>query len=699
MSNIDFNDLQGATDDLRSAFERLYAATGQQSKASKNVFDDLTIETSLRRKHNEALKKAEEIAEKEKVGKEQLVKTAKELGSGMFSATQSMYSASGAFEAVVPVIDLMANTTKSLVEAFGLLASGVTVAGFGVGRFSESLAKFVTTGIDVVSAAVKQQIQNTQILVNDLNSLSKVGVTFGGSLSSMQKAAAAGAISVDTFTKFVTKNAEVLTNLGGSAELGAVKIASMGKEIGRQNNQLLAMYGGYEQINEGIAQYADTLAGYGISGTRLNKELESGARNYLYQQKELSELTGKSVESLKKQEEERQRVAAFQNVMATKSVEEQANIRMALAIAEKTAGERGAKYLMESVITNGNVISKSGLEFQAVAGPMANTFEQLRQSTNMTTDAYKTQAASIIKNNAATNQAWAKSNQTTTFSTLQFAGYQNDIFSMVNDVASAVNRSAEWQTKITDADIQQQENRKKGAKGEADIIAGAINSLEDFKIRMDDITIKHLGNTETYLKLAYSAAELLSKGLGKTNDAVSLLTKMINGTVKKADYEKFKSIMGFGGDETASGGASNGSDREIQESKEYKDWLESQGKSPRWTGRYDPKYGVDAYKKAMGKQSAGSAAPATPSTPMATPPSENLERKPTAEEVAANQKLDAAETELRQSRAAIAKYAKENPILATEDHHFVAVEEQLVELINVTKDNRDLLEKLFHASV
>lgn len=720
MADINFDDLQNASDDLKSAFERLYEASSKQSEASKNVFKDMTIEDSLRRQHNKTIKDSVQQQQSRKAIEDKAISTAKSLSDGMFSVTQSVYTSSEAFTAVVPVIDTMTTVVKNVVDALGLMGSGVGVLGTSAGRISEGVAKAVNTGIDLVSAAVTQQLKNTQTLVNNLNTLSSAGVTFGGSLSRMQAAAAEGGISIDTYTKIVSKNADSLARIGGSVELGAQRVVTMSRALAKNNDQLLAMYGGFEKLNEGVADFISIQTGYGLTGVRTNKDLEKSAKDYLYRQKELSDLTGQSVDALKKREQERQTVLAYQNAQAKMTADEQANAQVALEMARRRGGEKLERLVMEEIIarkTGMKVYSQETMLLQAYQPELARTFTGITDNLDQSQTAFKQATVNQIRASADEVDARNRNSMSTTLSQLAFTkhldGASAELAGVINSVGSASVTSSEWAKGLTEANMLQKKNNELGAKDPSTaIIAGAVRSLEEFKTEMDTNTIKYLGETGKYLRFAYTGAELLAKGLNKTNTVISFMLKGMEGKVSTEDWKQLANelgveIPGIGGGGTASGGATKGSalgnDQDLRSSQAYKDWLTSKGVEGT-PGLYHPEFGVDAYKKAIGQKTAS---PVTPTAATTTSDVDaevakvktEFEKKQRADEEVKKKQLDAAELDMKQKREAIAKYALENPQTATEDDHFVVVEDHLATLIDITKDNRDYLEKLFHASV
>jgi hypothetical protein len=270
----------------------------------------------------EKLKADDEYAVKVRQRSQNMAQGANQLGKTVASAVKDMSSLASkvsasteGFTAVIPVVQMLGNTTKGVVEALGKMASGISIFGFSTGRASEGLSQMAGIGIDLVTGALTQQLEGTQKIVNSYVLMSKAGVTFGGSLESMKTAAHASGMSIDTFGKFITKNYEQFGSLTGNVTEAATKVGAMSKNISTANPKILAMYGSMEELGNATADYMSMQARYGVDTTKNTKELTLGATEYLVAQKELTALTGKSAEALKKSEEERQNSAAYQIAM------------------------------------------------------------------------------------------------------------------------------------------------------------------------------------------------------------------------------------------------------------------------------------------------------------------------------------------------------------------------------------------------
>lgn len=485
----------------------------------------------------------DEYAERVSEGSKKVLDGSKQLGStllnavkGLGSMVNSVAASDQSFTALSPVVGMIGNVAKGVTEAMGKMLSGITILGSGTGRVSEGLAQLAGIGIDLVTSAIQQQLEASQKLVNNFTNISKTGVTFGGSLDGLQRAAAKGGMSIDTYSKFVTKNAENLSYLGGSVTDGAAKITRLGKDIGTFDKKLLAMYGSYDELAGGVSDYMATMSRYGINVTKTDKDLSAGAREYLYNMKELSDLTGKSAEALKKEEEERAKSAAYQLAMSKKSVDEQANLQRAFSLAQMEGGKDAQAYLQEYVANNGKVLSASGLKFASQFPEMSKTIRGFADTAGQTQTDYKRSSAKLMETSEARIRSEVANKEQ--LYKLQASGVKDagGILDMTNSVAAAHLGNVTKLENATTTQAEMEKDRNKKIDKSTEVYANSINSLENFKKQVDAITISHLKDIGPMMDGLYKVAEKSAKALDHVDTVVNKMleafdkaTKALNG--------------------------------------------------------------------------------------------------------------------------------------------------------------------------
>lgn len=707
---LDDRDIERIVDSLDGLRGNLDLTSG----AAKDAWKTLTIEDSIRKQANKTLKDSHDAERQALRDKRDAKDVWKDLARGtgayassLVTTTSAVYTSEKAFTAVIPVIDQMATVTKTVINAMAKIAGGVTVFGNSISGVTQGMAELAGAGIDIVVGALNQQIQNTQRLVDNFGELSKAGVTFGGDLNAMTAAAASAGVSVDTMTKFVTKNVESLNLLDGSITSGAGRILKMGQSIAKNEPQLLGLYGNFDNLNSAIADYAAQQSRYGISGTRLNKDLETSTRAYLYQQKELAELTGKSVDQLKKEAEERAKDAAYQVALNKMTADERLNAEAAMAQISAKYGAEAAQYAREYISTGGRVMSQTGLMFQAMAQPVAGAVQQIVSDLSGTPDQYKQSIGNIITANAEGVRQFALNNEM--MYKLNQAGVPNDVIKMLSNLGSTLLATTGAQEGAADATTNVIKSRQEADLAAIKATAGVITSLENFKIGMDKITMANFENTAKYVELALGMAQTMADQLTYVNGVLPFFTKAVESAT--GALGKIADILGGSTNTGAGAGAGEGNvdtgsgavtytsknsqarseavleqmreDRKVYESEDFKAWQKAKGAgvlTSRFGSMAGGKFSVEEYRKE-------NKLPPNPGKPEEEP------KEKMATGGIANKPVIAGEA----GPEAIVPLPNGRSIPV--DMDLRPLVEALNDLLDVNKDNRDILEKLFHASV
>lgn len=462
-----------------------------------------------------------------------LITDLKAFASGSISASQSIYNSDQAFAAVKPTLDVLGSAVKAVSGAFAGLFTGIPI----LGSFFSGADKLIGPAVDLSVQVMQAQIDNAQKFVNTYSSLSKIGLTFGGAVEQMRTSAATAGMSLDSYSKFLTTNVENLSLLGGTLEQGASRVTKFGATIANNNPKLLAMYGSLEALQGGTADYASLLARSGIDLNRSDKDLISGAKEYLVNMKELSALTGKSAEELKKSEEARMQSAAYSLQLTKMDDVKRANTQNAMEMTQKNYGEAAAKYAQEFIATNGKVTSEGALLFKSMYPEIANTVDRTLSVTGQTADQFKRSQAEIIESSrdAIKKEVTSREN----LLQLQAGGGAGDAYlDALNKTAAAVLKSQTSQSEAVEANAKlEKERNAKITEGTASF-ANAIVGLNRFKMKIDEQTENNLPRigkvVDGLLKVQDQINELFGKNItnavNKAVDALIKLANALNGT-------------------------------------------------------------------------------------------------------------------------------------------------------------------------
>lgn len=331
------------------------------------------------------------------------------IGKAAGAVSLGLYSAKDAFTSLTPTLEFASKTFQNLTTALGDLASGVSILGFSFGDAPKGLAKFVNTGVDFAVTLASQQLQFAQNVANSFASISASGIMFSGSVTEMANAASASGQTLNRMTEFVAKNNQVLSGLGGNLAQTATNLLLMGRNIGQNNQALLVSYGSYEALNDGIAQYVNLQRQLGYVDINNQTKLTQGATEYLIRQRELTALTGKRADQLAAEEQRRRLEVDYALKQSRLSEAQQKNVEATMQIAGRISPAAEA-YIKEYFATNGRVVSKEALTFQAMNQQVAKTLtDTLAGATTMDASEFRKNTASILQQNAPALMAFAKS--------------------------------------------------------------------------------------------------------------------------------------------------------------------------------------------------------------------------------------------------------------------------------------------------
>ncbi len=516
-------------EDLIDKYSSVIAANMAAQKASGQAEKKLHDELSARLKKDleqenlhlklQAEKNAKEKkyqADRQKIENlnrtagEKVVNSLTSFAKASVATTQSVYNSNDAFTAVIPTLQSVSSAFKAVSTAVFSAGSAIPV----VGGLSEAAGKVMGAAIDVATQVAEMQIQNAQKYVDTYVSLSKAGVTFGGALEDMRQSANNAGMSLSDYSKFVTANTKHLATFGGSVENGVNVVSRLSDGIAKGNPKLLAMYGSISELTSGTADYYAMLASSGTLVNKSNTDLTKGAVEYLYNMRELSDLTGKSAEALKTENENRMKSAAYQLAVSGMQGEQQQNLMSAMSQIQAKYGDDMAKYAQEYIATGGRVTSKASLQTQAFMSEHALTVRQILGTITQSSAAFKDQSAKIISDRANVNNAEIK--QRRDMLELQAGGAAgNEVLELINRVSAASLSSLNAQKDTADAQATHDRERAKAASAATLSFTDAINGLNKFKMTIDEQTEKTLPQVGTLVSSLLKVQTQINEVIGK----------------------------------------------------------------------------------------------------------------------------------------------------------------------------------------
>lgn len=275
-----------------------------------------------------------------------------------------------------------------LSRGFSRAASIVEKLTDNQGKSSDIFAEFskmggiiglFATGLGMAAKFQEKQLETYQ-------SLTQNGISFGGSLTEMRRAASGMYLTMDQFSKLMKENSQTFAKMGGSADEGAQAFTKVSQELmkGPLGRNLQALGYTAEQVNSGLATYMDTIGALGANGEKDQKKLAASAAEYMTQLDALSEITGKSKDEQLQAAKERAANAAWEAKLMTMAPEERKKAEAAAAEALARGG-KGAEQALMSAVMGFPPMTKAAREYTALAQNMNGvTLKQARAVTDST---------------------------------------------------------------------------------------------------------------------------------------------------------------------------------------------------------------------------------------------------------------------------------------------------------------------------
>jgi len=421
----------------------------------------------------------------------------KNFASGSISASQGAYNATDAFQAAVPTLGLLSSAAKTVADVLSSTFSGTGI----LGGIVSGAAKAASGYIEISTQLAKAQLENASKYVRTYSDLSKVGVTFGGDLTALAETTKDAGISMDSYATFVKNSKDDLVKLGGGIELASIGIARMGKELRNSNTNLAVMYGTVEDFDSALASYSSMMASYGVDVVKNNGAIKEGANSYLQTLKDLTDLTGRSVESQMKDEDKRSQISAYQDQMASLAAQDAADggkrveaQRAATEIFTAALGEGSKDLQTELVAQKGALITQSSNLIQGFApvtvGIMRTVNEMARsgQFTSKQIEAFAQEQFNLHKEQIAQEEQALGS--VTQFN----SAVKDENLKTLETFKTGLQGATSIRDNLAEGLKRKGEQAAEAPKQAAKDFVSAVNELQNFKIKMDTETAKNLGD-------------------------------------------------------------------------------------------------------------------------------------------------------------------------------------------------------------
>ena len=484
----------------------------------------------------ERFKKEEELSQKREAAAKKLVSDLTGMAKQSIVAGQSIYASDQAFTSVIPTLELMGTVVKAATSAIAGLAAGIPI----FSGLSEAANKAIGVATDVTIQVAQQQLQNAQKYVETYNALSKVGVTFGGDIEKMRLSAKNGGLSLDQYSKFITSNIDGLSKMGGTLEQAADRIMHMSKSALANDKSLLALYGSYSDVNDGLEMYASTMVGYGMSMKDIQTKLSETGSDYLRSLKDIEAITGKNAKTLKAEEDARSRNAAYQMKLSSMGVEAATRTTEQMRIYSSMYGASAAKFMEEYIANNGKIISAENLRYMNSHAEVAKVGIKLVEAASIESREARLKADADIITSAESGITANHKRNESLYELMYNEKVASNAYIAQNATAAAEEIALSDKrvnlldgiNKLLEDEKTRKEAAKKGDKTAADGLADVIASQNNYKMAMDVFVAQSLPRMEKLTLKLIGIQEHINSTFG-TEGALDIA---VTSFAKSLDY-------------------------------------------------------------------------------------------------------------------------------------------------------------------
>lgn len=451
----------------------------------------------------------------------------------IISTADGMASSNTVFTQISPLISkttsIIGEMTKAggeLLGVVGTLVGGVpggiiaTIAGKLFGNVTAEIAK-------LAGEIFNQYLQQGEKVMGAFNSLSNVGVTFGGSLTEMQRIIRDTGMPLEMLAKVAQSNAENLALLGGGVSGALERVAKAARnDLGPQ---LVTLYGGFANLSDELTDYMAMERRRGVDQDLLSENNIESTKAYLYQLKEISALTGKSSKQLKQEIEQRSRNAATQGMLSKMSDTQRKQYDAAmLKVPDAVKGPLQDAFLAFS--RGMEPVSTEFLQLQAAAPEAAESIRRMALAANKGPDEFNRVMDQESKN--LTVSAGKLTEQMGDLFYLQQAGrLSSSLVDTLNKVITDINSNA-TRLKTMGEDSEKFAKQTAALVANAGVFTTSIASVYDAQaklaVKLNGIV---LGTEDSGEKLSsFAEAVVYTTGvMGRMVDGLDDIVTMIGG--------------------------------------------------------------------------------------------------------------------------------------------------------------------------
>ena len=212
--------------------------------------------------------------------------------------------------------------------------------------------------------------------LQEYQTLSGIGATFGKEMSNIKISAAEMGMSVKDMTDLFMKNTDALRTFGGTTDVAIANFTRFSKSVldSAAGTELRRLGYTASDINETLLIYNELAQQDGLNRTRSTAEQVASARDFAVELDGLSKLTGKQRKELADEMKARRREGDVQAFLMGQSAETQEAFMMATQKIKETMGPQFEALFQDLMIRGAPITEETRNAFIALGGS-ADEFE------------------------------------------------------------------------------------------------------------------------------------------------------------------------------------------------------------------------------------------------------------------------------------------------------------------------------------
>lgn len=219
-------------------------------------------------------------------------------------------------------------------------------------------------------------VQFAEQSLEEYQTLSGIGASFGKDMTQIKVAAAELGMTVADMSKFLMDNSESLRSFGGTTDQAISRFRNFSKEVldSQVGTELRRLGYTAADINETLVTYNEIAQQDGLNNRRSSQEQAQAAQDFAIELDRLSKLTGKQRADLAEEMKEARARGNVQALLMGKSADQQEAFTRTMTELKNTLGPQYEQLFLE-MAQFGAPISKSAQQAYLTLGSAQDEFE------------------------------------------------------------------------------------------------------------------------------------------------------------------------------------------------------------------------------------------------------------------------------------------------------------------------------------